>query len=213
MDAAIADASKALALEPQDARAYRVRASAQWSRGALLEAVDDYTKAIALAPSSSAAFHARALCHYARGRWDAALEDLRTSRNLGASDPVHRDLCRLREWMVDLRRQRATYPRSAPVRATEAHLGDLKDPWVRCLAGAMLGEETEPPLELLLTAPKEFKSQADCQAYYYLGFRSLMLNDVDEARRRFERVRDSGRCDFFEHALALHELRQLSPSR
>ena len=49
--AAIADADRALALDPKLARAYNLRASARRATGDLRRAIEDFTQAIALEPN------------------------------------------------------------------------------------------------------------------------------------------------------------------
>jgi tetratricopeptide (TPR) repeat protein len=88
-DLALADASRALALIPQDPMAWNQRC---WTRGLserdLHEALADCNEAVRLDPRYANAFDSRALVHFRRQEWDAALADYETAIAL-APDAAH----------------------------------------------------------------------------------------------------------------------------
>lgn len=78
LDAAIADLSESVRLDPGDAAAHAARARARLARGLILEAIGDFTAALELAPgrhSRVALLIGRGHAQLARGEPEAALVD------------------------------------------------------------------------------------------------------------------------------------------
>lgn len=205
----VADFSRCLSIEPGQARALQLRAFTYFCKGDPSEAINDYSQAMLRSPSDTHSAYARGLCQFVLRRWELALSDFADVRKR-CSGQLQRDYCLLREWMVDLLRQRSSTRRNIPIRATEAHLGDLQDPWVRTLGAVVLGEANPSDLIAWLEkAPAEQKTGLACQAGYHLGFRALLENQPLIAQMHFEGTTSLGAYNYLEHALAANELAEL----
>ncbi len=75
-DAAAADFTEALRLDPKNAAAYRDRADAYQAAGAREKAIADFVQALRLNPKDGYAYRQRGLCFYLLGQYDQALDDL-----------------------------------------------------------------------------------------------------------------------------------------
>jgi len=89
-DDAIADYTKAIALNPNDATAYSNRGVAYGSKGAFDRAIADYTKAIALKPNVALAYTLaytnRGYTHEKKGDKEQAIADFRKALEIDPSD-------------------------------------------------------------------------------------------------------------------------------
>jgi len=74
-DQAITDSNKAIEIDPENADAYRERASVYGNKGDLDRAIADYNKAIELFPDFADAFHDRGNIYTAKGEFDKAIFD------------------------------------------------------------------------------------------------------------------------------------------
>jgi tetratricopeptide (TPR) repeat protein len=74
-DAAIADYTEAIHLEPNLAEAYVCRANVYCEKGDLDTAIADYDEAIRLKPDLVDAWYNRGLAHYENGEAEAAIDD------------------------------------------------------------------------------------------------------------------------------------------
>jgi tetratricopeptide (TPR) repeat protein len=72
---AIADYDRAIALEPDHARAYHNRGVARFDQGDLEGAIADYTQAIALDPDCASAYYSRGVARHDRGDLEGAIAD------------------------------------------------------------------------------------------------------------------------------------------
>jgi tetratricopeptide (TPR) repeat protein len=82
-DKAIADSTKALELNPRDAKAYTNRGNAYYDKGQHDEAIADYTKAIELNPKYDKAYNNRGLGYIYLGEKGRACDDWRQACELG----------------------------------------------------------------------------------------------------------------------------------
>ena len=91
-DRDIADFTKAIELDPNDAMAYNSRGGAYGNKGDYDRAVADCSKAIELKPNYSEAYDSRGLAHKGKGNYDQAREDFATVERLryGSARPVQK---------------------------------------------------------------------------------------------------------------------------
>jgi len=75
VDRAIADYTKAIALDPNYAFAYNNRGLTYEKKGEIDRAIADYTKAIALDPKNAIAYTNRGAAYYSKGALDRAIAD------------------------------------------------------------------------------------------------------------------------------------------
>ncbi len=85
LDGAIADLTKAIAMDPRYARAFAKRGLAKISKGDTAGAIDDFNSTIRMDPDSSEAYRGRAEAKMRDSRFDAAIEDYNRAIKL---DPV-----------------------------------------------------------------------------------------------------------------------------
>jgi tetratricopeptide (TPR) repeat protein len=78
-DQAIADYTRAIALDPTDAPAYSMRGVAYEAKGLHDQAIADYTRAIALSPNDPYAHNYRGVAYEAKGLHDQAIADYRAA--------------------------------------------------------------------------------------------------------------------------------------
>ena len=91
VDRAIADYTKAIALDPNDATAYNNRGFAYYRKGESDRAIADYTKAIALEPKRARAYFSRGLAYKTRGDKEKAIADLRKALEIDPSYQYAKD--------------------------------------------------------------------------------------------------------------------------
>jgi tetratricopeptide (TPR) repeat protein len=93
---AINDCERALAVYPNGARAYYVRAQAKSGLMDSEGAIGDYTLAISLDPTYGAAFYGRGKMKYQLNELDDACKDLQVSRSLGykSTDSLFQRICK-----------------------------------------------------------------------------------------------------------------------
>jgi tetratricopeptide (TPR) repeat protein len=87
VDQAVRDATTALALSPNDADLFIMRAAAEDQQGRYLPAIDDLTQALALDPTRPDALVARAEMHRKLNQLDLAQADLHQALTLDPQDP------------------------------------------------------------------------------------------------------------------------------
>jgi tetratricopeptide (TPR) repeat protein len=81
-DAAIAEYTKALEIDPENAEAFDRRGHVYFQKGDLDHALPDFNQALTFNPRSADAFLHRGLVHMARGYHDLAVVDLNTSLDI-----------------------------------------------------------------------------------------------------------------------------------
>jgi len=86
VDRAIADYTKAIALDPNDATAYNNRGLAYGRKGEYDRAVADYAKALALDPNVALAYTNRGVSYDKKGEYDRAIADFSKVREIDPSD-------------------------------------------------------------------------------------------------------------------------------
>ena len=84
----VADYSQAIALNPNDAIAYKDRGGAYRAKGLYDQAVADYSQAIALTPSDAGAYVGRGDVYKAKGVYDQAIADYTHAIALYPSYPM-----------------------------------------------------------------------------------------------------------------------------
>ncbi len=98
-DAAIAEYTKALEIDPDVAEAYDRRGTAYFQKGDLDHALPDFNQALTLNPRSADALLHRALVHMARGFHDLAVVDFNNSLDIQPyvlDGLLNRGLCRFK---------------------------------------------------------------------------------------------------------------------
>jgi tetratricopeptide (TPR) repeat protein len=90
-DDAIADYDKAIALDPNVALAYTIRAVAYGIKGDLDRAIADLDKAITLNPNDATAYTIRGNAYYVKGDYDRAIADYRKALEINPSDQKARN--------------------------------------------------------------------------------------------------------------------------
>ena len=80
---AIADYTKAIEINPNDAAAYRNRGISKARNGDYYGAIADYTKAIEINPNYAYAYYARGVVKYYLGDNNGACQDARKAQDLG----------------------------------------------------------------------------------------------------------------------------------
>ena len=86
VDRAIADYTKAIALDPNYAFAYNNRGLTYEKKGEIDRAIADYTKAIALDPNDATAYTNRGVACYMSGDKEQAIADFRTALEINPWD-------------------------------------------------------------------------------------------------------------------------------
>ena len=86
LDAAIADYTKAIALDPKHDRAYNNRGIAYAEKGEYDSAIADFTQAIALNPNYEAAYNNRGVAYANKGELDKAIADYTQAIALDSKD-------------------------------------------------------------------------------------------------------------------------------
>lgn len=71
----IGNKSKAIAIDPNDAKAYNNRGVAYGHKGQHNRAIEDFNKAIALNPDNAGYYHNRAIAYENKGDYKEAIED------------------------------------------------------------------------------------------------------------------------------------------
>ena len=86
VDRAIADYTKAIALDPNVALAYTNRGSAYYRKGEYERAIADHSKAIAIDPNHANAYYNRGVAYEQKGDKDQAIADFRKVLEINPSD-------------------------------------------------------------------------------------------------------------------------------
>ena len=87
-DDAIADYTKAIALDPNCARAYNDRGVAYYRKGAFDRAIADFDKAIALNRNYALAYFNRGVVYYEKGNKEQTIVDYRKALEINPSDQL-----------------------------------------------------------------------------------------------------------------------------
>jgi tetratricopeptide (TPR) repeat protein len=82
-DKAITDYSRAIELNPRDAKAYYNRGNAYDNKGQYDKAITDYSRAIELNPRDAVAYYNRAIANVLKKEYEEAWDDVYKAQNLG----------------------------------------------------------------------------------------------------------------------------------
>ena len=85
-DLAIADFTRAIELDPRDARIYAIRGLAYENKGAYDLAIADYTRAIDIDPKYAAGYSGRASVYASKQQYDRAIADFTRAVELDPND-------------------------------------------------------------------------------------------------------------------------------
>jgi len=207
--AAVRDLSACLRLSPSNAAAYSYRGQARIFLRQYDDAIEDFTKAIQIDPAMAGDLIARADLRMRTGRYEGAIDDLtellnrgtvsnlvRLKRGMayelsGATQLALSDYAQAavdegpvgqysRLWQFLLARRNGDAA-AALNRLAKTELTASQHLWVDHIAEFLQGRLTGP--ELLAAATDDPKR---CEAYYYIGMRALIDDDVDGARIAFQ---------------------------
>jgi tetratricopeptide (TPR) repeat protein len=233
VEKAIADYSEALRLDPKDAIAYNERGFAWESQGDNAKAMADYDAALRLNPTYAVARVNRGMLLEKTGEDDQAMAEFNVAvrddpknaygwLNLGilhfrSRKPVAADECRqvieIQGWKGNLAacavavgyfssRLANDEPRARAFLTDSA--GKLAEKWPAPAIKFLRGELTEQEL-LALATDDDKRTEARC----YLGLHHLAGGKPDDARLHFEWIQKHGTKGYFEHGIALAELKRL----
>ena len=87
-DAAIADYTKAIELDPKDAIAYNNRGYAYLDKGEYDAAIADYTKAITINPKYALGYGNRCAAYNQKGKYDQAIADCTQAIKITPNNPI-----------------------------------------------------------------------------------------------------------------------------
>ena len=82
-DSAIADYTKAIEIDPKDAKAYYNRGLIFNNIGEYYQAIADFTKAIEINPKYADAYNSRGAAYAVKGEYERAWEDVYKAQSLG----------------------------------------------------------------------------------------------------------------------------------
>jgi tetratricopeptide (TPR) repeat protein len=207
MAEALADADKAVTIQPGMAQGYTVRARLRKASGNLKGALDDCDKAIEAEPDDAWSYFTRASIQEESRDWKEALEDYQASMKKDASIS---DNAQMRLFLVRGRQGKgeaakaslSEYLKTRPPRqGTEWELKILA-----CLTGDL------KPSELVGLAPEASVGRR-CEAYYYAGMLQILRGDKSEGADLLKKCVEVGQKSFYEHWHAVAELETLKAGK
>ena len=202
------DCAEALREEPTHTKARTLRAYALLAASDVDAALAEYSAAFRLKASDPGGPLGRAGAYYRLERWKEAEEDLKTARKLNQGQNSNVEEKATIAALTSLLHLRAG---RKPAAAEEAKsLRPLykelqKDPAKNHLLTLPLylaGEMTEADLLQAAGAATARKSQALCEAQFFIGERKILEGDKAGARKSFRACVDTGAQGLFEHDLA-----------
>jgi tetratricopeptide (TPR) repeat protein len=199
-DAAIADYTRALEINPGNAGAYANRALAKLEKGDIPGALSDDTCALDLAPNSAAVHADRALARQIHGDFAEALLDYEKAIELNPDDSIG----------TRLQRQTLLNRLGRPPGDFATTVAGWKDGWIKTLGLYVAGQLDGTAL--LAAAKKNDAVPApgrQCEAFYYIGMNRLFNGDKLGARDYLQRSVGTGVREYAEYQLAVAELARL----
>jgi lipoprotein NlpI len=239
LEAAIAEFSKAIGLDPKNPLAYSARGNAKINTGELEEAIADHTKAIELDPTRRTPYINRGVAKVDKNDLDGAIADYTKAIALdpkGASAYLNRGNARLEkgdaagargdyEQAIQLAKDEAAYARFAlivlmgrqkagqPTADLSSLVRHWKPGWKKTLGQFLAGELTEAALfELSVQGDIKTVREQKCEAFYYAGAVRLIKGDVADARALFEKCVATQLHSFSEFQFARAELSRPAPA-
>jgi lipoprotein NlpI len=183
-DGAIADFTKAIELNPQDAKAYRNRGFLKADRGDLDGAMMDYNKAIELNPQFALAYFSRGFLHYNQREYAGALVDFRKFCELDTTNA--QNYVRFRIWLVRARLGEMALATTELKTYLQNRKAQKQDDWSINIANYLTGDLSELDL---FKAAKNLDKQKDarqhCEAYFYAATKRLIKGDTTTAANFF----------------------------
>ena len=201
-DAAIADYSRALAINPKNAEAYANRALARLEKGDSAGAASDDTCALEFDPKNPGIYAGRALARQILGAFSGAVSDYDKVIELSAGDSpgarLHRQILLRR-----LGRPEAE--------GFAKNVAAWKDGWSKSLGLFVAGQLDEQGL-LAAVEKKDGKPALNqqCEAFYYIGMERLFHGDKAGAQEFFQRAVGTGVRGYIEYQFANAELARLN---
>ncbi len=205
LDGAIADYDKAIALNPNYVQAYSDRGLSKEFNGDLTGAIADYDMAIALAPKESDAYYYRGTVKEAKGDYTGALADFVKSHSLFRNG--NEDYLRFSLFLT----QRLLH-RDDGLAELAGAVADMSDGYWGKKVGLYLTGAL-PEKDFLAQAAQGTiirVSEAQCEAYYYVGMTRLIAGDTAAAKGFFEKCLATNVTNFFEFFFARAELARLT---
>lgn len=202
-DRAIADHSKAIALNPNFAMAYLYRGHAYRKKGQYHRAIADFDKAIVLSPSFSAAFINRGISFFYMDRFDQAAKDIAKAAQVAPRYALYYSV-----WSY-LAIERQGQDGKAVLKVRVQNL-DLKE-WPGPLASLYLGDITPEKVIAKTADSNKLQEKANrCTAYFHIGQYYLLQGDKAQAAEMFRKAVATGDTRVIEHAAAREELRRMN---
>ncbi len=202
------DGADALREEPGLTKARTLRAYTLLASSDVDAALAEYAAALQRKPSDPGGPLGRAGAYYRLERWKEAEEDLKAARKLNQGQNSNLEekagIAALTS-LLHLRagRKAAAVDEAKSLRPLYKELG--KDPAKNHLLALPLylaGEMTEAELLQAAAAAAARKSQALCEAHFFIGERKLLEGDKAGARKSFRACVDAGQQGLFEDDLA-----------
>ena len=200
LDGALADYTRALELNPQDAKAYNNRGNAKQDKGDLDGALADYTRALELNPKHASAYYNRGVARFVKGEMAAAAADFARAQELKAN--AYAVL-----WLY-LARTRSGADGNNELTVNAASLDTAQ--WPAPVLALYLGKGTPQSLLTAATHPDpKIQSEQRCEAHFYLAEWHLLKNKKTEAVPLLRVAADQCPKGSLERAGAVYELKRL----
>jgi tetratricopeptide (TPR) repeat protein len=199
-DAAIADYTRALEINPKNAEAYANRALAKLEKGDIAGVLADDARALEIDPNSPDVHAGRALARQIHGDFSDALADYDKAIELNPDNSAG----------ARLHRQTLLHRLGRPPEDFSKTVAGWKDGWVKTI-GLFLANRLDEKA-LLAAAEKEDVGPApgrQCEAFYYIGMKRIFNGDKAGARKFFQKSVATGVREYGEYQLAAAELARL----
>jgi tetratricopeptide (TPR) repeat protein len=209
LDGALADFNQALALDPKIAMAYYERGVIKEQRNDLDGAIADTSQALDLDPKNALAYYNRGFAKLTKGNLDGALADLKEFCEIAPTDHFA-DHARLYLWLIAKAQNAKGDPDQELSDALQNGWNSSGDDMATKTAAFLLGRLSEPDF---LTSASSTDAKTDqsqqCEAWYFVGMKRLLMGDKKGAIDAFHRCVATGQTDYCEYILARAELQAL----
>jgi tetratricopeptide (TPR) repeat protein len=207
LDGAIADYSRAIELDPNDAVTYRNRANTRQAAGDLDGAIADCSRAIELDPELADAYFIRGNAHFRQRHWTDALADFQRVCEL---NPKKQDYPRFDIWLIRARLGEKDAGNEELATYMEQRTAGTPGDWPSNIGSFLLGKMNEPDF---LTAAASKNAKVDrrqhCVAWFYTGMKHLLVGDKAAAAECFTKCLATGEKSNVYYGFAEAELRAL----